>query len=113
MQVNKISFTGGGYFTTYSKNETEYYKRPPKTNSKETTEYFYNVDRKMRSIPTGWDYIFAMDNKKKQNFADLISLTFKTTDEFNSYSPRQNEKNGTICNERHSRTYKLWRHFIG
>lgn len=92
MQVNKISFTGGGYFNTYSKNETEYYKRPPKTNSKETTEYFYNVDRKMRSIPTGWDYIFAMDNKKRQNFADLISLTFKTTDEFNSYSPRQNEK---------------------
>ena len=34
----------------------------------------------MRSIPTGWDYIFVMDDKKKKNFADLISLKFKTTD---------------------------------
>ncbi|HIS53962.1 TPA: hypothetical protein IAA82_03305 [Candidatus Galligastranaerophilus gallistercoris] len=46
----------------------------------------------MRSIPTGWDYIFVMDDKKKKNFADLISLTFKTTDEYRSYSPKNNEK---------------------
>lgn len=95
MQINKInnlSFNGGNYFSKYSKNETAYYQAPPKRDPKETLEYFYNVDRKMRSIPTGWSYIFAMDDKKRQNFADLISLTFKTTDEFNSYSPKQNEK---------------------
>ncbi len=95
MKINKVSnlsFNGGNYFNSYSKNETAYYKTPPKADSRETMEYFYNVDRKMRSIPTGWDYIFAMDNKKRQDFADLISLTFKTTDEFNSYSPKQNEK---------------------
>lgn len=95
MQINKInnlSFNGENYFSKYSKNETAYYQAPPKRDPKETLEYFYNVDRKMRSIPTGWGYIFAMDDKKRQNFADLISLTFKTTDEFNSYSPKQNEK---------------------
>ena len=92
MQVNKISYTGLNHHQRYTQEETAYYKKPPKTNSRETTEYFYNVDRKMRSIPTGWDYIFAMDDKKKKNFADLISLTFKTTDECHSYSPKHNEK---------------------
>ena len=96
MQISKIS-SSGNYFNSYSKNETAYYKTPPKLDSKETIEYFFNVDRKMHSIPNGWDYIFSMDTKKRQNFADLISLTFKTTDEFNSYSPKRNEKTATYA----------------
>ncbi len=92
MQINKITFTGISQFNTYSKSETAYYQKPPKESAKKTTEYFYNVDRKMRSIPTGWDYIFAMNDQSRRNFADLISLTFKTTDEVNSYSPKQNEE---------------------
>ena len=40
MQVNKISYTGLNHFQSYTREETGYYKKPPKTNSRETTEYF-------------------------------------------------------------------------
>lgn len=92
MQISKINNTTyftSKFFNTYSKKETDYYKKPPIDDSEKTTQYFYDIDRKMGSIPIGWGHIFNFSTQQKKDFANLISLTFKTTDDEHPYLPKE------------------------